>query len=155
MLKYSDHYEVIVSLVTYLAVCNRYSNRFDKTIDNATSGWLANYLGFEEDEVDLVLGGYKGLFRRSRNKYEGQYRYSLLLRYAHRSYTTQDKQDVSEPLSNEELFSLLNFVSNKVREEQEEKHHIDNSRNQKIAMYIAVFSALVAAGASLIAAFAS
>lgn len=157
MLKYSEHFETIIALVTYLAVCNRYSDKYDKTIDNANAWWLANHLGIEENEVEVVLDGYKGLFRRSKEKYGGdnyeeQFRYSLLLRYAHRSYTDQNAPDVSKPLTNEELFSLLNFISNKSREEQEEKHHLDNSRNQKMAMYIAVLSAMIAAGASIIAA---
>ena len=112
-LKYADHYEIIIALVTYLALCNRFSERFDKTIDNATAGWLAQYLGFEEQaqEVDFVLENYKSLFRRSTRAYEGHYRYSLLLRYSLRTYTGRQSQDVSEPLSNDELFSLLEFIS--------------------------------------------
>ncbi len=41
--KYSEHYETIIALVTYLAVCNRYSETFNKTIDNANAWWLANH----------------------------------------------------------------------------------------------------------------
>lgn len=157
MPKYSEHFETIIALVTYLAVCNRYSEKYDKTIDNANAGWLAIHLGLEENEVKMVLGRYKSLFRESKWKYGGeeyeeQYRYSLLLRYAHRPYTDQSAPDASQPLTNEELFLLLNFISDKAREEQEEKQHLANSRNQKMAMYIAVLSAMIAAGASIIAA---
>lgn len=151
--KYSEHYETVIALVTYLAVCQRYSKRFDKTIDNATSDWLANYLNLEVDEVAFVLDNFRGLFRKTKEAYDGLHRYSLLLRYSLRSYTTADAPDTSKPLSNEELFALLNFVSSKASEEQQEQRHVDNVRNQQIAMFVAALSALSAAATSVFVAF--
>lgn len=152
--RYSDHYELIVALVTYLAVCNRNVKKYNKTIDNATAGWLADYLGFRDqaDEVEFVLDNFKSIFRKSMQQYDGYYRYSLLLRYSHRAYTDTNDPDVSEPLPNEELFSLLNFISNKVNIEQEEKRQKENKRNEIVAMSIAVLSAVIAATASIISA---
>jgi hypothetical protein len=63
--QYSDHYDVIVALVTYLAVCNRRGEKSDITMDNATVQWLEKYLGLPETEVEFVLENFKGLFRRS------------------------------------------------------------------------------------------
>lgn len=161
-LKYSDHYETIVALVTYLALCNRYIERDKKTIDNATAWWLVKYLGLSEQteenkvafdakvkEVEAVLTGYTSLFRKSNDQHEGRYRYSLLLRYARRLYKDKQDPDVSDPLSNEELFSLLDFISNKAKTEQEEKTREDNNRYQLLAMGIAVLSAVIAAGSSV------
>lgn len=152
--KYSEHYEVIVALVTYLAVCNRRVEKYDKTIDNATAGWLAEFLGLQEraEEVEFVLENFKGLFRKSRQQYDGHYRYTLLLRYSHRNYESSQAPDVSEPLPNNELFSLLDFISNKVSMEQTDKQQRENNRNQQIAMFIAVLSAVIAAAASVVSA---
>lgn len=154
IVKYSDHYEVIVSLVTYLAVCNRRVEKYDKTIDNATAGWLAEYLGLQEKshEVEYVLENFKGLFRKSRQQHDGHYRYTLLLRYSHRTYDGSQAPDISEPLPNDELFSLLGFISNKVAVELSEKQQSENNRNQQVAMFIAVLSAVIAAAASVVSA---
>ena len=180
-MKYSDHYETIVALVTYLATCNRYREKDKKYIDNATAWWLVKYLGLavhpdeietSDDtekqsataiynakvaEVESVLNSYKSFFRKSMKSYDGEdrYRYSLLLRYARRPYKEDNKPDVSDPLSNEELFSLLNFISSKAKMEQEEKTQRDNNRHQLIAMGIAVLSAVIAAASSVYAAFIS
>jgi hypothetical protein len=154
-LKYSDHYEILVALVTYLAVCNRPVKSKGKTIDNATAIWLTEYLGFQSEskEVEFVLDSFKNIFRRSRQPHNGHYRYSLLLRYSHRSYTDPNAPDVSEPLPNNELFSLLNFISNRVAIEQDEKRQKENSRNDRVAMSVAVLSAVIAAIASVVSAF--
>ena len=177
-MKYSDHYETIVALVTYLAACNRYREKDKKYIDNATAWWLVKYLGLavhpaeietsddaekqraaeifdaQVAEVESVLNDYKSLFRKSIKSYDGEdrYRYSLLLRYARRPYREDNKPDVSDPLSNEELFSLLNFISSKAKMEQDEKSQMVTDRNQRIAMFIAALSAIIAAAASVIAA---
>jgi|APSaa5957512622_1039677.scaffolds.fasta_scaffold84456_2 hypothetical protein len=153
-LNYSEHYEIIVALVTYLAVCNRKTEDKKKIIDNATAWWLAQHLGLkdQEDEVRTVLAGHKNLFRESLNDYGKKgHRYSLLLRYSHRPYDSEGAQDVSDPLSNEELFSLLNFISNQVSIEQAENRQKENNRNERVAMFIAVLSAVIAASASVIA----
>jgi hypothetical protein len=115
---------------------------------------LAEYLGLKEqtDEVEFVLENFKGLFRKSRKKYEGYHRYTLLLRYSHRPYDGSQALDASEPLPNNELFSLLDFISNKVGMEQAEKQQRANNRNQQVAMFIAVLSAVIAAAASVVSA---
>lgn len=151
-IKYTDHYETIVALVTYLAVCNRRSKRFNKTIDNSNIDGLAKYLRLEFEEVKTVLESYNHLFRKSLEEYENGYRYSLLLRYAHRPYDKLGNEDVSDPLTNDELFSLLSFISNKVKMEQEEEGQRINNKNQQRTMFIAALSAIVAAAAAVISA---
>ena len=153
--RYSDHYEIIVALVTYLAVCKRRAKDYPKTMDDATAGWLAEHLGLEAytEEVEHILNSYKSLFRKSNKPYQGHYLYSLLLRYSRRLYKENQASDVCEPLSNDELFSLLDFISSKVKMEQEEKSQVNNYRYQLLAMGIAVLSTMIAAASSLYVAF--
>ncbi|MCO5210828.1 MAG: hypothetical protein M9936_14135 [Caldilinea sp.] len=151
--KYTDHYETIIALVTYLAVCQRYSTTYKKTIDNATATWLADYLNLEEAEVTIVLDSFRGIFRKTKEQYDGHYRYSLLLRYSLRSYIDPNAQDSSTRLSNEELFALLDFVSRKASEEREEQRHVDNIRKQNLAMIVAVVCAVIAAASSVFVVF--
>lgn len=149
-LRYADHYDIIVALVTYLALCNHGADPTDKSSDNANADWLAETLGLPEAEVTLVLENYKSLFRRSQEPYKGKYRYTLLLRYSHRNYQRPGGTEFSAPLADEELFALLAFVSNKVAMEQAEQQQRENSRNQMIAMLVAALSAVVAAAASIV-----
>lgn len=129
-LNYSQHYETLVALVTYLAICEINDNAQQRR-DNATTEELAKYIGLETEEIKMVLNGFKGLFRRSivehpiDKKYEKQYRYTLQLRYARRIYTDDPMPaEWGSPLSNEDLFTLLSFITNKVREEQENERQI-------------------------------
>ena len=55
-LKYSDHIDVLVALVTHLAATS-YKSR--------TPGGLATSLGLDPTKVKSALKGFRGLFRES------------------------------------------------------------------------------------------
>jgi|GEM_PF-4212271 len=158
-LSYSDHFETIVALVTYLAVCEIDDNAQEKR-DNVTVGEVAERLDLNKSEVELVLKGYKGLFRKSEEDYPTknhgkQYRYSLLLRYAQRPYIDGRPESWGPRLTNKELFSLLGFIANKVREEQENERirtrEMEESKRQRITNLITLLGIAATLALSLAA----
>jgi hypothetical protein len=58
--------------------------------------------------------------------------------------------NVGEALSNEELFALLEFISNKVREEQENERQARGNRVTMIGVWIAAALSLVSIIVSLL-----
>jgi hypothetical protein len=130
--EYSRYYETLVALVKFLALCKIDYSPQEKR-DDATGEELARLLSLDLSDVTTVLDKFKGLFRKTIEPLptgeeppptgeEKAHRYALVLRYAHREYfkaKPPPKPVMGEPLSNEVLFSLLTFIGNKVREEQE------------------------------------
>jgi hypothetical protein len=141
--KYSQHFETLVALVTYLGFTGGGHS------DAAFADELASHLGLDELEVSTVLQQFKGLFRRSELPHPRrptEHKYALQLRYARRKYVDGEYQGAGEPLNNDDLFALLEFISNRVREEQESERHYQTNR-------ITMIGALVAAAFSVLAAF--
>ena len=64
--KYSEHYETITALVTYLAVCNRYSDKFKKTIDNNQGLFITLNLHSYYRLAKLIISISDGLFNCSK-----------------------------------------------------------------------------------------
>lgn len=148
-LSYSDHYETLVALITYLAIASPEGRK-----DASNAPRLADHLGLDLDEVRNVLGKFKGLFRRSQetfsSSYGPEYRYVLQLRYARRKYIKGELADVGEPLSNEDLFSLLTFITDKVREEQEDKRQTRSNRVTMIGVWTAAILSFISATIALL-----
>ncbi|UAA39153.1 hypothetical protein KIH87_01955 [Paraneptunicella aestuarii] len=119
-IKYSDHVDVLLALVTNLAMTDKAS---------LTPRRLAKYLNLEEQEVCTVLDGFPGLFRKSRvkekNPPEGkvaQHFYTLQIRYSRRYLELNgddDDPNPQEPLSAELFNSLVRFISEQVNLEHE------------------------------------
>jgi hypothetical protein len=59
------------------------------------------------------------------------------LRYARRKYVDGKVINVGEALTNEELFSLLEFVTNKVKEEQENERQARSNKITMVGVWIA------------------
>jgi hypothetical protein len=132
---YNEHYETLVALVTHLGA------KGGDEADAANARNLARRLGLDESEVLDVLDSFRGLFRRTENQYPSehglQYRYTLQLRYARRKYVDGKVINVGEALTNEELFSLLEFVTNKVKEEQENERQARSNKITMVGVWIA------------------
>lgn len=142
-LSYSQNFTTLIALVTYLAVREGES-------DAVNAPRLADYLGLNETEVVRVLEHFNGLFRSSRKSYESQdygkqKNYSLLLRYAHRKYSDGNFES-SDPLTNDDLRMLLDFITVQFREEQETERR---SRSDLLTL-IAASTAAVLSFASII-----
>lgn len=142
-LNYLDHLELLTVLIGHLGT---------QPQDDATAEELAEHLGFSEKEVIPVLDEFKAIFRKSRKPkpsrgHQGEYhRYSLLRRYAKRIYENGELVRRSEPLSETDISSLLNYVENRVKFELED-------RRNRIEILVTMGAAIVAALASIIAAF--
>lgn len=135
-LSYTANFETLVALVTHLAVVG------GDEADAANAPKLAKRLGLSEKDVKYVLDNFLGLFRKTEMQYPTknygqQYKYTLQLRYARRKYVDNQVVNVGEALSNDELFALLEFVSNKVREEQENERQARGNRVTMIGVWIA------------------
>jgi len=141
-LSYSQHFETLVALVTHLAVTG------GDEADAANAPKLADRLGLDKDEVMTVLDGFKGIFRRTQDQYKTsnyglQHKYTLQLRYARRKYVEGKVVNVGEAITNEELFSLLDFITNKVREEQENERQSRSNRVTMIGVWLAAAMSLI------------
>jgi len=113
-LRYSDHLEALIALVTHLAMTD-WSMR--------TPPNLAKALSIEETEIQYVLDNFKGLFRRSQktSKKTGVHFYTLQIRYARQWLEEQagdDEGPQKPPLEVEYLTTLLEFVTHKAAEER-------------------------------------
>ena len=143
---YSHHFETLVALVTFLATCEIHDNAQQQR-DNATAAELVRWLELDTAEVKTVLDEFNGLFRKSIDVHltgqEKDHRYALVLRYARRKYFDDSQPRWGNPLSNEELFHLLSFIGNKVREEQENQRmrtrEEEESKRQKNANRVTIF----------------
>ena len=145
---YSQHFETLVALVTHLAVVG------GDEADAANAPKLADRLGLDEQEVVEVLESFKGLFRKTQERYPSknyglQHRYTLQLRYARRRYIDGKVVNVGEAMTNEGLFSLLEFITKKVSEEQESARHARSNKITMIGVWVAATLSLVTAIISL------
>lgn len=148
-LSYSQHFETLIALVTHLAVSG------EGEADAANAPKLADRLGLHEEEVITVLDGFKGIFRRTQEKYQTsnyglQYKYTLQLRYARRKYVDGKVVNVGAAITNEELFSLLEFITNKVGEEQENERLSRSNRVTLIGVWIAAVMSFLSALVTLL-----
>ncbi|GAG70467.1 unnamed protein product, partial [marine sediment metagenome] len=145
--KYSDHLETIVALVTHLAM-TRHKSR--------TPTILSSDLSLDHSEVSLVLNSFKGLFRESikttKQKDSGyvEHYYWLQLRYARWWLEEQQMfdEDNQAPLEPEYIGMLLSFISAMVEQEKAEE------RQTKVN-YFSLTASICALVASIIAAIIS
>jgi hypothetical protein len=149
-ISYVEHEDAIISLVSYLGAHEGRDGR-----DTATPTELAGYLDLDENEVRTVLDGFKGIFRKSQKPYNtrehgSQYRYTLHLRYARRKYVDGQIVERGEPLSNDDLFGLLNFITNRIVQEHENERHAKNARNTLVGVWVAGTMSLLAAALGLV-----
>ncbi len=139
-MQYSDNLDVLVALVTFLAMTNHKSN---------TPTYLANNLGLDITKTKNTLQIFDGLFRESKKPAEnGENYFTLHLRYALRwkqknDNAENDDDEVREPLGAEYLDTLLNFITQMV--EQEQTNHRQQSSNK-----VTLTAARVAAGVAFI-----
>jgi hypothetical protein len=159
--RYSDHLDILLALVTYLALTQWRSR---------SPAALAQDLGLDETEITLVLKGFPGLFRENPDPHPtaagSQPSYTLYGRYARRRLRDADSlvavatPAVREPASNDpvpdqdgsgeeldadSLRMLLDFVSDRARAEQQ-------TRQSHISQLWLILGVSIAAIASITAA---
>ena len=139
-MRYSDNIDYLISSLIYLSTHTYYWARSPSN--------MARELSLDEERLRGVFNGFPGLFRRSQRKTEnGEHFYAVQARYAQREGGgTSDPDQVSyiEPLSNERLKLLIDFVLQSAEEERAGKRAtVSNS--------ISVAAAIVAAIAAIIA----
>src|SRR5262247_3654812 len=99
---YTNYFDTLVALVTHLSSINAES----RTVPN-----MARDLALEPEEVRGVVTKFPAFFRQSRTaSQEGERFYTVHLRYARR-YDRQGERVPTEPLSPEELTTLLDLIS--------------------------------------------
>jgi hypothetical protein len=111
---YTDYFDPLVALVTHLSATHRKS----RTVPN-----LVRDLGFPQEDVEVVLTGFRGLFRRSREPgTDGNFFCTVHLRYARWSVKPGQKEEDEEshgPLESTEISALVQLISSMVSHEQE------------------------------------
>ena len=142
---YTKHFDTLVALVTYLSSTNAES----RTVPN-----LADDLALEPDEVRDVVTQFPAFFRQSaKPNSKGEMFYTVHLRYARR-YDKQGVRVPTEPLSPEELTTLLDLISKMVAQEHETSRlYLDmqeRNRNLFWTSLITMFAAITAAVVAII-----
>jgi hypothetical protein len=153
--RYSDHYDTLLALISYLGIHTEDYGGAKGKRDSANAIELAERLSIPEAEVKFVLDSFSGIFRRSQKEqptpdYGRGYRYSLHLRYARRKYLGGAIKEFGEPLSNDDLFSLLEFVTNRVKEELESQRSLRSNRITMIGVWVAGTMSLLSVLANLL-----
>ncbi len=144
--RYSKHLDVLIALVTYLALTSKKSR---------TAPGLASSLALEENDVRATFEAFPAIFRRSKNpSQDGEPFFTLHARYALRDV---DAEDGPLPDVRPELLKvLLDFVSQRAAAEAEEVRFqyelAHTARNAKVAAVAAVVAAVLAATAAIFAA---
>ncbi len=142
MKNYSKDMDYLLALITHLAL-TKYLSRSPK--------YLSIFLGLNENKVEQVLNNYSGIFRKSQNKGEtsGQFLFTLHSRYALRGQTTAESEELErDPLSDEQLSSLITFISNMQVSEL-------NRKLQLQTVIVPVVCSIIAAAAALYIAYQS
>lgn len=140
--RYSDHVDLLLALVTYLAL----------TWERARSPHgTARDLGLEEADVEQTLRSFPGLFRRSRTPsgitpVGNQHMYTLHARYARRRCGPgSDPQGAGEELDADQLRALLDFITEQARLEKESHRHALSQVWVLVGIFIAAAASLVSA----------
>jgi hypothetical protein len=134
---YAKHYEVLMAVVTHLAV-NKWPSRQPVGI--------AKDLSIDDvDHVRSVLRTFKGLFRESKGKSKdhGDPLYYLHLRFSRA--TPETSEDERPPLDTQDLFALLKFVSDSAIAQSQQSSALTASTLSS------VISLIVAAGSLVVA----
>jgi hypothetical protein len=132
---YAKNYEVLMALVTHLAV-GKWPSRQPKGI--------AKDLSIDADSIRSVLKTFKGLFRESQgvSRDHGEPFYSLHLRYARVGGEAEEERPALNP---DDLFSLLKFVSEKSTLQTQQIAAL------RLAALTSIISLLVAAASMVVA----
>lgn len=141
---YSEHIDTIIALTSFLSMTSKKS---------LTLARLSNALSLDINEVSYVLKNFKSLFRKSKNLTADtkEHYYTLHLRYGLRDQSCRDDEDediAREPLNQENLSSLLAFISKQAENENEEKRQLKNNR-------FSLFLAWITASVSILVAISS
>jgi hypothetical protein len=148
-MKYSDHFDTIIALISHLSMC-KYDSR---TLPN-----LSKDIGINNNEVEKVVNGFPGIFRKSINvSRSGEAYYTLQMRYARRWRGMIDEDEINEdpkaeesPFVEDEYISLLfEFVTNMVNQEKEDWRNRLTNTFTIVASLIAFIASIIALVANI------
>jgi hypothetical protein len=159
--RYDDHLDVLLALVTYMALCAWRSR---------SPNGLARDLGLDERSITSALENFPGLFRKSANLHDTnaglQPSYTLHARYARRRSRQTDpvpevlpgrdnpsspsdpeptQGGIGEELDADTLRALLDFVTEQARTERQSQQHIRSQRWLLAGVFVAAVASIVAA----------
>jgi hypothetical protein len=133
-------------------------------IDTAPAHEIAKLMNRDKASVEAVLEEFKELFRKSEKTYsidpiskQPSYDYALVLRYSRRLYKnycpvaqqTKLGKVWSRPLNHEELFGLLGFIADRVRDEQQRQRTAQSNQTVLVVALLAAFASMASALISL------
>jgi hypothetical protein len=142
---YTVYFNTLVALVTHLSIT---------TAESRTASNIARSLGLQPDEVRDAVTKFPAFFRESRTEsQDGEKFYTVHLRYARRYNKLNERVD-TEPLSLEELKTLLDLISTMVAQEYENSRlQLDmKGRNRQLfwTSLITMLAAITAAVVSIV-----
>jgi hypothetical protein len=144
---YTENFDVLVAIVTHLS---------NTEAESRSVPGMARDLGLDEKKVRTVVDRFQAFFRKgTQPNNEGQYYYTLHLRYSRRKI---DGEGVSrEQLRPEELSTLLDLISKMVANEHEmSRLSLELKQRNRTLIFtniLTLIAALIAAAAAITAAF--
>ncbi len=127
MMKYSEHLDVLLALISHLGLVDKKSR---------TPPVLAKYLGFPEEEIRNTLSTFHGIFRKApKPSKSGQPFYTLQIRYALREkeykdwnkpdYNPGDSEESGNAIDVSHIIDLMNFVSERAKQEEDREQSLN------------------------------
>ena len=148
--KYSDNFDTLVALITHLSSTHRASR---------TPTYISKNLSLEKSLVIKTLEEFPAFFRKSKKvstdqESEGDYFYTVHLRYSRRKLDKNENGE-SQPLSADEITTLLNVVTSMVSQEQETSRTIMELKENYKSLFKTNIATMVAAIVAAIGAIAA
>jgi hypothetical protein len=107
---YKRHIDYLLASVVYLGTNNKFWSR--------SPSKLAAELSLDKAKLIAVFEAFPGLFRKSKQLFEGEYPYSLQARYALTEGKDEEGKDWHPPLTPEKLRLLYDFIQKSADEER-------------------------------------
>ncbi|MGR5406259.1 hypothetical protein [Vibrio mediterranei] len=145
---FTSDFHCLIALIQHLGAHEKWNSRTPRNI--------ADSIGLDKKDVEDVLEGYPAFFRKSSNlSTQKEPLYSLHIRYARRTKKQREgeanSKEWSEPLSSEEMQTLLNLVTNMIGLEAENRRLKEDSKHNNMKVWVALAGAFATAIAAILA----
>ncbi|CAK3329864.1 hypothetical protein AB4562_03710 [Vibrio sp. 10N.222.54.A1] len=145
---FTSDFHCLIALIQHLGAHEKWNSR--------TPINIADSIGLDRRDVENVLDGYPAFFRKSSNlSAQKEPLYSLHIRYARRTKKQIEGEgnlkEWSDPLSSEEMQTLLNLVINMIGLEADNRRLKEDSRHNNMKVWVALTGAFATAIAAILA----
>ncbi|ACM20087.1 hypothetical protein Geob_1729 [Geotalea daltonii FRC-32] len=145
---FTDDFQMLCALITHLGSHEKWQSR--------TPSEIGGSLAMPPAEVERVLAAFPCFFRESTNRKNGERLFTVHLRYARRKKDPVSGDNVSEPMTPEEIGLLMTLLTQMVSLEKQESQFVvemrENNKSHARTVTTAIIVAVISALASLLVA---